>query len=322
VRLKGGTVFGVPTYGRADSLAQTLESLLGQTREDLAVVIVDDRPTPEVRRIVETYAHRDPRVVYEANPVRLGMIANWRHAFERGRALFPAAEYFAWASDHDLWHPRWLEALAGALDAQSEVVLAYPRVMRLYRKYRRRVTPQTQTVGLSSRVARMRIAIGGITAGNAVYGLFRASALARAGVFRPVLLPDRQLVGEIALFGAFVQVPEILWYREVAGAFSYGRQRHMLFPGRAPLYTRLPVSVQHAGVLLWDLVVRGRGHPDFGRLAGAGYTAAQLWETSRRTTQSRHVRPAMPAPGPQVAAPAEAGSGRTTASREPFGVER
>src|SRR5687768_18276506 len=104
-------VFGMAAYQRTDTLAQVLESLLSQTYRDFAIVIVDDRPTPEVRAIVDTYARLHPRITYEPNPVRLGMIGNWKKAFERSREVHPGSEFFAWVSDHDFWHPRWLEVL-------------------------------------------------------------------------------------------------------------------------------------------------------------------------------------------------------------------
>ena len=276
-------VFGMPAYNRPDRLAQTLESLLAQTRDDLALVIVDDRPTPEVRAIVDTYTALHPRITYEPNPVRLGMVGNWRKAFERSRALYPRSEYFAWVSDHDVWHPRWLEMLASALDEDQRLVLAYPQVYRVYANNdRRRIDDVVETAGMPRREERLVRAAVGMTAGNAIYGLFRARALEQAGVFRGVLLPDRQLIVELSLLGEFKHVPELLWYREVAGAFSYKRQREMFFPGGAPLHTHLPPIVQHFGVLLWDLGVRGRGRPAFGRLAGLGYAARQLFHTTRR----------------------------------------
>src|SRR5262249_6403233 len=96
------------------------------------------------------------------------------------------------------------------------------------------------------------------------------------------LAPDRQVLVQLSLLGQFRQVPEILWYREVAGTFSYTRQRRNFFPTRVPLYTYLPANVQHFGVLLWDLAVRGRGRPLFGRLAGVRYALAQLWYSTKR----------------------------------------
>ena len=276
-------VFGMPAYNRPDRLAQTLESLLAQTCDDFALVIVDDRSTPEVKAIVDTYAALHPRITYEPNPVRLGMVGNWRKAFERSRALYPGSEYFAWVSDHDIWHPRWLEMLTAALDEDPRLVLAYPQVYRVYpNNDRRRIGDVVDTAGMSRPEDRLLRAAVGMTAGNAIYGLFRTRALEQAGVFRGVLLPDRQLIVALSLLGEFRHVPELLWYREVAGAFSYKRQRQMFFPAGAPLHTHLPPNVQHFGVLLWDFGIRGRGRPAFGRLAGLRYAALQLFYSTRR----------------------------------------
>jgi hypothetical protein len=101
-------------------------------------------------------------------------------------------------------------------------------------------------------------------------------------VFRPVLAPDRQVIVECLALGECLQVPEILWYREVAGEFSYGRQRRMFFPTHVPLHTYMPAALQHAGVLFWDLAVRGKGLPALGRAGGAAYAAGALWFESWR----------------------------------------
>jgi glycosyltransferase involved in cell wall biosynthesis len=273
-------VFGMPAYNRPDALAQVLETLLSQTCPDFAIVITDDKPGPEVQAIVDSYA--DPRLVYEPNPVRLGMVGNWRKAFDRGRALYPHADYFAWVSDHDAWHPRWLEVLMGALDAHPEAVMAYPQMQRVFPDDRRAVTRGFSTPGVTSPVARIRAATYQMTAGNCIYGLFRARALEQAGVFRAVLMPDRQVLVALCLLGEFIHVPQVLWYREVAGTFSFSRQRRMFFPTHVPLHTYLPANVQHFGVLLWDFVVHGRGRPVFGRIEGLGYALAQIAYSTRR----------------------------------------
>jgi len=279
--LRPRVVFGLPAYNRPDTLPQTIESLLGQTYGDLAVVVVDDCPTPAIRAIVDAYAALDSRLSYEANPVRLGMIDNWRKAFARGRQLYPNSEYFAWASDHDIWHPRWLEVLVRVLDENPQVVLAYPSSVRIY-SHERRLSAVFETADSPSRARRLRAAAIRLTAGNAVYGLVRAAALAQAGVFRRVMMPDRQILIQLALLGEFRQVRDILWYREASGAFSFRRQRQTFFPAGVPLYTYLPANVQHFGALMCDLVVRGRGRPAVGRVAGLGYAALQLWYTTRR----------------------------------------
>ena len=70
-----------------------------------------------------------------------------------------------------------------------------------------------------------------MSAGNMIYGLARARDVKACGVFRPVLVPDRLLIMELALRGEFQQVPEVLWFRRTYGRiFSLGRQRQSFFP--------------------------------------------------------------------------------------------
>ena len=290
VRRDPRAVFGMPAYGRVDRLAQVLESLLGQTCQDFAIVIVDDKPSPEASAIVETYAALDRRITYEPNPTRLGMIGNWRKAFDRGRELHPHAEFFAWVSDHDIWHPRWLEVLIGELDADPDVVLAYPQIQRVYATHRRILQRGFQTRGLKTPRARIRVTASGMTAGNCIYGLFRSDALAQAGVFRAVLAPDRQVLMALLLLGEFSLVNETLWYREVAGEFSYGRQRRMFFPTHVPLHTYLPAAVQHLGLAVWDFGIRGRGLPKLSRREGIACAFVQFWYEVRRELMKDDAR--------------------------------
>jgi glycosyltransferase involved in cell wall biosynthesis len=273
-------VLGMPAYNRPDALPRALESLLAQTFTDFAIVIADDGGSLAARNVIESYAAGDSRLIYEANGQRLGMIENWRRAFTRSRERFPQSDYFAWASDHDAWHPRFLEVLVAALDDAPGAVLAYPRAVHLWPDEPRRAALPIDTQGLSRR-SRLAAAAE-IAAGDCIYGLFRAPALLQAGVFRPVLMPDRQILMELSLLGEFRSVPEQLWYREVAGGFSYARQRRMFFAGRVPLHIYLPVSLQHFGVLFWDVVLRGRSRPLVGRVAGLGDALLQLWASVRR----------------------------------------
>lgn len=278
-------VFGLPAYERADSLPETLESLLSQTCRDFAVVIVDDSRTNATADAVAPYLSIDARITFERNRQRLGMVANWRRCFDRARELYPSTEYFAWVSDHDVWHPRWLEVLLDVLERHPQVVAAYPVALRTFKSSRPDVNRLFDTFGVDGPLDRLRRCSEQLIAGNVIYGLFRAAALQRAGVFRPVLMPDRQVLLELALFGQFKQVPELLWYREIKKSFSIGRQRGALFARGTPWYSFVPAHLAHAAVLFWDLTVCGRGLPEVGRAAGARCALVQL-----STSLSREAR--------------------------------
>jgi glycosyltransferase involved in cell wall biosynthesis len=121
----------MPAFARPDSLPRALESLLSQTFQDFALVIVDDAPDANVASIVESYAREYPQVRYAANAKRLGMVGNWRKVFDQARANYPGSEYFAWVSDHDVWHARWLDTLVSVLDREPGVVVAYSESLRI-----------------------------------------------------------------------------------------------------------------------------------------------------------------------------------------------
>jgi hypothetical protein len=59
------------------------------------------------------------------------MIATWREVAELAARECPSAGYFAWVSDHDRWHHRWLESLVAALMKIPASVLPYPITRRL-----------------------------------------------------------------------------------------------------------------------------------------------------------------------------------------------
>jgi glycosyltransferase involved in cell wall biosynthesis len=263
-------VIGAPVHDNAPYLPQALDSLLAQTFRDFTLLVLDDASTDATPEICRRYAEGDPRVVYVRSDVRLGLVESWRRCVELARELHPEAPYFAWASDHDVWHERWLERMVAELDGRPDVALVYPVSIRigergeLLRTHRR-----FDTIDVEGARPRLRASVRRRVAGGMVYGGFRKAARVRAGPFRRVLNPDRLLLVELALAAPFSQVPEVLWERRFRGIDSWRRQRGRLFGGRPPWYAYLPPEAQHLGVLAWRYAVRGAGRPELGRAEGA-----------------------------------------------------
>lgn len=252
------TVIGTPLYNHAAHLEEALDSLLAQTERDFALVLVDDVSTDETPYIARRYSERDPRVIYHRNVERLGLVRNWHRAFELGRERFPHARYFAWGSDHDVWHPRWLESMLEELERSPEAVLVYPVCERIstegHLSHRRAAL---DTAGLRDPAARVRACYQGMHAGDMVYGLVRAESMQRAGVFRRVLEPDRLLMAELSLQGEFRRVPLPLWRRRFLKSKGRARQRRAIFPRRRPGHSWLPPWVVRPAVFFWVYGIRG-----------------------------------------------------------------
>lgn len=228
---------GVTLHNRAGYLREALDSLLAQSYTNFRLVLVDDGSTDATGSIARAYAARDARVRYVRFRERRGMIAAWRRAFDE--ATGDGARYFAWASDHDRWHPQWLRTLVDTLEQNAAVVMAYPLTQRIDPEGEPLAKPARQfdTSGIDDLAARWSLfsRSDSVAAGDMVYGLMRADAVRESGVFREVLCADRLLLAELTLRGQIRQVPEVLWFRRQFTTGSIARQRSTLFaPGTKP----------------------------------------------------------------------------------------
>jgi hypothetical protein len=274
---------GMTLHNRAAYLPEAIESLLAQTWADFTLVLIDDGSTDDTDAVARSY-ERDPRVRYIRLPERRGMVAAWRAAFDA--ATSSGARYFAWASDHDRWAPRWLETLVEALEQDESVVLAYPLTQRIDADGRPLAKParefETWKVYDRDRRWSMLNRSDAVAAGDIVYGLMRTAAVREAGVFRDVLCPDRLLIAELTLQGQIRQVPEVLWFRRQFGTGSIERQRSTLFaPGTAVPSTFTPPWYMHArsmwasGNVAPGLIVR--------------YAAAYAWRHYGKSSVQRGI---------------------------------
>ena len=241
----------VPAFESELHIGRVLAELLAQRYEHFRIVVLDDASDDDTVAVAERIASTDDRLTVCRNASRHGLSRNWNAALSAVRRIHPGADLFAWAGDHDEWHPDWLSSLVARLDERPEAVLAYP--LDAYRDddgSERAGAAPFATTGV--RDPRMRLALAGrhMVAGSMVYGLVRLDPLLHAGGLQPVLYPDRLLIARLAWLGEFVQEPRVLWRRRLTAEPTRRRQRQAIHPGTPPLRAFLPVSVVHGGALL------------------------------------------------------------------------
>jgi glycosyltransferase involved in cell wall biosynthesis len=277
---------------------EAVESVLAQTLESVAVVALDDCSTDSSFDVLRRYAGFDDRLTCERSGTRLGLVRAFRETFDLASMRFPGLVYFAWASDHDVWHPMWAEHLVAELEAHPEAVLAYPFAVPIseHGADLGRGPRLFDTAGVRDPSARLRLAARWMKAGDLIYGLYRADALRRAGPKPLVLIPDRLLLSRLALEGEFRQVPRRLWYRRYRTGVhaTHARQRRSLFPGRASFTTHVPWPLVHA-VLMHRSLRRslGRSRTEATALAMAylrAATGAALELETRNARRRRRLR--------------------------------
>ena len=251
-KVKPKICLAMPLYNQTKFLEEALQSLLAQTYSDFRLIIVDDSTELSPGNIVKRFTARDSRIHYIKNDSRKGLVGNWRACFKHAGNV----DYFAWVGDHDVWHPEWLEKMVHTLNENPNVVLVYPIFVR--------ITPEGSINDKPSRYfstdnmsdfRRIKAVCRDARAfGKMVYGLFRADALRRAGIFRRLMYPDVILLHELCLQGDFKQVEEKLWFIRRVAKFSIDRQKNSLFVRKA-WYIYLPWTLVNAVALAWNTAI-------------------------------------------------------------------
>lgn len=220
---------GLPVYNGEDHLSEAIESHLGQTFEDFALVIVDNASKDATRAISRKFVRQDQRVHYFRNDQNIGLAANFNKALRKARS-----PYFTWAAHDDLYAPEFLERCVAALDDHPSAVLAHTKIQGIdrngsalpYDSERKGFIVNRQlddiryydvarwSEGLASHDAATRFgtALRNIQRGigRTIFGLIRTSALKRAR-YRPYGM-ENLLAAELSLEGTFQYIDEPLFF--------------------------------------------------------------------------------------------------------------
>lgn len=201
---------GLPVFNGQRFLRPCLDSVLGQSFADFELIISDNASTDATPDIVAEYARRDRRIRFERSDKNEGAAWNHRRVFGLARG-----RYFKWVGGDDICHPDFLRMCVAVLDRTPEAVLAYPRT-EVIDEAGAPLMRTSEHLPLDSPdvVRRFTALLSAISiTQNPYYGLMRREILLRVRPMGAFLASDRCLLGQLALLGPFVEVPEFLMYR-------------------------------------------------------------------------------------------------------------
>jgi glycosyltransferase involved in cell wall biosynthesis len=269
---------GLPVYNGEKYLAESLDSLLGQTYEDFELIISDNASTDSTGEICRRYAKQDSRIRYIQQPRNIGLAAN--HNFVIGQAR---GDLFKWASDDDLCARDLVGGCVAALDEYPQVVLTHSR------------TAMIDSAGTVIRLYDYRVAVSSAHAPERFrsmlfdgwddysYGVVRTTVLRRISLLGSHHFADRTIVTEIGLHGPFYQIPDWLHFRrEHADRPPWATVRHRcatMDPRRASRL-RHPVARLY-GEYAWSYVSMIRRAPLTPAERQECYRHLARWATGR-----------------------------------------
>lgn len=251
---------GLSVFNGKKHIRETLDSLLAQTYTNFELIISDNASTDGTFQICQEYALKDKRISIYKNKCNLGGIENFRIVFMKG-----CGKYFMWASDHDVWHPEWIQKHVDVLNNHPDVVMVYPLSCRIsdtgeiiehkpekFDTFRLGVDDRIKMIYSESKKPSELF-------GSMVYGLFRAEILRKANVYPRLIHPDYTLFWELTLYGSIKQIQEELWFRRYIGLWSFKRAKRTTFD-KPPWYTYLLWPFVNTTYLMWRTVL----HPSIG----------------------------------------------------------
>lgn len=231
---------GVPVYNGAAMLGEMLASLEAQTFRRFKVVICDNASTDATPEIARAFCARDPRFTYHRNPENIGAAPNFNRAWE----IDHATRYYKWAAHDDLYAPTYLERCVQALEAEPDVVAAFPMTvmvddtrqghaasfMLLDDGVIDRFTDEegrpAWTIGplhlaeAADPALRLDEFLNRTVGSFEIFAVMRTSVLEATQLHRSYYGSDRALLVQLLLRGPFRQVPERLYVNRFHKAAS------------------------------------------------------------------------------------------------------
>lgn len=240
---------GLPVYNGEKFLAESIDSLLGQTYEDFELIISDNASTDSTADICRQYAKQDSRIRYIRQPHNIGGAPNHNVVIHEARG-----ELFKHASHDDLYGKELIRLCIEALDERPEVVLAHSwsAVIDESDEITEVVDYPVNTAAPQPPERLRSMLFDGW--GDDEGGVMRTEVLRRTALHGSYHFADRTFTVELALHGPFHMVPDYLYFRRrhgaQGGAYSSIRRRCSNMDPRRADPLRHPVARLYAEYIL------------------------------------------------------------------------
>ena len=200
---------GLPIYNGEAFVEDAIKSILAQTFEDFELIISDNASTDKTQQICQAFVAQDPRIRYFRNATNIGASGNFNRVFELSKG-----QYFKWMAHDDMIAPDFLARCITVLECDPSIVLCFSMItivdtcgMIEKSNFRNRL-PHVGSDRSSERFGDLVLERHGC---YHIWGLMRATVLAKTSLIGGYIGSDRGLLAELGLRGRFYEIPEDLF---------------------------------------------------------------------------------------------------------------
>lgn len=211
----------LPVYNGEKFVGMALQSVLGQTLENIELIISDNASTDRTAEICQDAAARDRRVRYSRSQVNVGLARNHNRAFALARG-----EYAIWMGHDDEMADTYLSRCVERLALEPSAALCFSDSCDIDEHSKALRIVRFEDV-CSSPIASVRYSdtVRYESRNDMIYGVIRASVLRQTRLHGAYYGSDWVLLAEIALRGHFCHIPDPLFCRRYHSSQSSKRGR-------------------------------------------------------------------------------------------------
>ncbi|MHC4952196.1 MAG: glycosyltransferase family 2 protein [Planctomycetota bacterium] len=172
-------------------------------------MISDNASTDKTQQICQAFADQDPRICYFRNPVNIGASGNFNRVFELSKG-----QYFKWMAHDDIIAPDFLARCITVLECDPSIVLCFSTIsiVDTYGAIERSdFSNHLARVGLDHSSERFGDLILERHGCYHIWGLMRATVLAKTSLIGNYIGSDRGLLAELGLYGRLYEISEDLF---------------------------------------------------------------------------------------------------------------
>jgi glycosyltransferase involved in cell wall biosynthesis len=200
---------GMPVYNGKLYVQEAIESILAQSFTNFELIVSDNASNDGTEAICQDYAKKDSRIRCSRAQINHGAGWNLNRVVE-----LSSGKYFMWAHHDDRRAPTYLAQCVEMLERNSSIVLCYS-AMRDIDENGLCIDRQELFLNVASAnpIERFHELIRMDHLCEPIFGLIRMDLLRKTPVIGNYPDSDRVLLAELALYGPFCRVPDVLFYR-------------------------------------------------------------------------------------------------------------